>query len=242
VNTRLTTIVPVFGLPFLLAASMVADAWTGALPQGGELRVDPDTRRAWRVEGDQAMPMWDGVHRLENGSIVIIRGGTAVPNEEMLRAWESGPPPMDPLDGRPCEQLERRVCGHGDECRASGACLNARRLLNLERDAQRRAPFGAGPQPETPVAGQCRTALTDPAFPPCDKVPTAGTHTPCHALVERVCGSDERCAASPACPPARQLLEQEGREHAGDPRPDSLTPSGAQCQEAMTNAFFAPCD
>lgn len=225
-----------------LAVIPPAGAWTGALPQGGELRVDPNTHRAWRVDGDTARPMWDGVHRLEDGSVVIIREGTAVPSEQMLNAWEAGPEPVDELQGRPCEQLERRVCGHEGECRASAGCLNAQRLLNLEREAQRRAPFGAGPRPETEAADQCRAALTDPAFPPCASAAGAATETPCKVLEERVCGTDGRCSKSPACPPARQLLDQEARELASGARGGAaVTPSGAQCKEALGKDFFGPC-
>jgi len=240
-NDRPTTLFPLLAFMLLLPGALPVHAWTGALPQGGELRVDPDTRRAWRVEGDTARPMWDGVHRLEDGSVVIIRDGTAVPSEQMLNAWESRPERVDELEGRPCEQLERRVCGPGDECRASAGCLNARRLLNLEREAQRRAPFDAGARPETEVADQCRAALADPAFPACSKGVDAAIVTHCQTLVERVCGADGHCSKSPACPPARQLLDQEDRERTGA-SPGAVTPSGAQCRDALGNAFFAPCD
>ena len=31
--------------------------------------------------------MWDGVHQLEDGSVVIVRQGTAVPTQRMLETW-----------------------------------------------------------------------------------------------------------------------------------------------------------
>jgi hypothetical protein len=74
------------GLAVQLAIPGVAHCWTGNLSNGSELRVDPGTHRAMQVDGDSARPLWDGVHRLEDGSVVIIRGGTAVPTEEMLRS------------------------------------------------------------------------------------------------------------------------------------------------------------
>jgi hypothetical protein len=230
----------VAGIVLQLAPLTPLHSWTGALPDGSELRVDPSTHRAMRVDGDRARPLWDGVHRLEDGSIVIIRGGTAVPTTEMLRTWEGGVATVDELEGRPCEQLERRVCGHDNACRATAACLSARSLLNSEREAQRRAPFGAGARPATEFAKQCEAALTDAEFPPCASA-SAGP-SPCRALVERVCGAADRCAASPACPPARQLLTQESEERVASARPDALTPSGAQCQEALGNPFFKPCE
>jgi hypothetical protein len=49
-NARLATHLPHCMLVLLLGAPSFTQAWTGALPQGGELRVDPDTHRAWRVE------------------------------------------------------------------------------------------------------------------------------------------------------------------------------------------------
>jgi hypothetical protein len=60
-------------------------------------------------------------------------------------------------------------------------------------------------------------------------------------LVERVCGVDDRCSSSTACDPARQLLRMEAEEQQGYRDPLMVTPSGHQCQEAMTNQFFAPC-
>ncbi len=228
----------------LLGTANAADPWTGSLSTGGDLRVDPDTHRAWRTDGGREVPMWDGVHRLDDGSVVIIRDGTAVPSEAMLEAWESGVERQEQLANRPCEQLERRVCGPNNECRASAACLNARRLLNLEREAQRRAPYAAGAAPDTEATDQCQAALGDTAFPACQSAPGPDdqAETPCRRLVERVCGEDGRCAERPACPPARQLLGQEDEERRAAGRADAVTPSGGQCLEALTNDFFAPCD
>jgi hypothetical protein len=216
-------------------------AWTGATLDGAEVRVDPETRRATRVEGDRAVPLWDGVHRMDDGSIVIIRRGEAVPNETMLRAWEGSGVPAAEAGGGPCEQLEALACGRDNACAASPSCFNARRLLNLERDEQRRAPIGAGPKPATDATGQCSAALADPALRPCADGRVATGPTPCQTLAERVCGSDQRCVGAPACAPAQQLLKQETAERATVTDPWGLTPSGGQCQEALGNDFFAPC-
>lgn len=228
------------GLVLLFGPPARASDWTGALRDGSELRVDPRTHRAMQVEGERVRPLWDGVHHLEDGSVVIIRGGTAVPTQEMLRTWEGGVPAVEELAGRPCEQLERRVCGYDNSCRTSAACLSARSLLNSEREAQRRAPLGAGARPATEYGSRCQAALGDPEFPPCARV-SAGPST-CQALVMQVCGEDGRCASSPACAPARQLRDQETEERAASPSPDALTPSGVQCQEALGNPFFKACE
>lgn len=231
-----------FFLAVLLEAQHTALSWTGTLPQGGELRVDPDTHRAWRIEGNQARPMWDGTHRMEDGSVVIIRDGNAVPNKAMLQTWESGPERETILENRPCEQLERQVCGFDNQCRMSAACLNARSMLNQERDAQRRAPFQAGSRPANQMTDQCKRALTDPAFAPCiNPYGDQSSIHPCHTLVEQVCGANGQCAQTSACAPARQLLRQEQEEHATSGRTDQITPSGAQCLEAIGNPFFTPC-
>lgn len=225
----------------LLGATTGAAAWTSGLPDGAEIRVDPDTHRAWRVQGEQAVPMWDGVHRLEDGSVVIIREGTAVPSEAMLDAWQRDGPEQEDRGADPCRQLEDRVCGRHLDCRETAACLQARSLANRAREAARRLPYGAG-APEAELTA-CREALADPAFPAChvgspgDSIPS-----PCNTLVERVCGADGRCATAPACPPARQLLEQDREERATAADPGALTPSGAQCREALGNDFFAPCE
>lgn len=223
-----------------------APAWTGALPGGGELRVDPNTHRATRVDGSYTGPMWDGVHRLDDGSVVIIRDGTAVPTEQMLNTWESPVQPEDRLEGRPCEQLERLVCGDDNACRSTAACFEVRRMLNAERESRRRLPPGSSSDPEpgktlTETAA-CEQALQDQRFAPCTKSRSAGGPSPCQMLVDRVCGTESRCADAPACAPARQLLKQETGERSTTTAADIPTPSGSQCAEAMQTEFFAPCE
>ncbi len=225
----------------LCQAAVAGQAWTGSLPGGGEIQVDPETHRATRVDGGRSMPMWDGTHRLEDGSVVIIRDGTAVPTEQMLQTWDGRVPVRDELAGKPCERLVRQTCGYDNACANSTACLNARRLLNSERDAQRRAPLEAGQRPSTPVSAECDAASASADYPPCASGARAAVDTPCRRLVERVCGVDDRCSGSSACDPARQLLRMEAEEQQSYRDPLTVTPSGVQCREAMTNQFFAPC-
>lgn len=192
-------------IPALCAAAAPLPAWVGTLPDGAEVRVDPDTHKATRFDGHQTVPLWDGVHRMEDGTVVIVRDGTVVPSEAILEGWEATVREQEALAGQPCELLERRACGRDNSCAAAPDCLKARRLKNLEREHQRRAPIGAGPHPATEVGNQCGAALADPTLVPCAAVRAIGSGpapgpSPCLALVERVCGTDGHCAAAPAVP------------------------------------------
>jgi hypothetical protein len=83
--------------------------------------------------------------------------------------------------------------------------------------------------------------LSDPSFPACvASVPTA-TETACKKLVVTVCGSAGQCNSAPACGPARQLLQMENGERLQSADPAAVTPTGAQCEKALDNAFFKPC-
>jgi hypothetical protein len=209
-----------------------AEAWSGTMPDGSQLRVDPNTRRAVRDQGGAARPMWDGVHRMDDGSVVIIRDGTAVPTKQMMETWQGAPEGKEAQPGAECERLVQRVCGPEDACGQAAPCLSARRLRD---DAARPGTGG------TPDAGQqaCALALSDPAFPVCADIAPGARASDCVRLVERVCGADGRCAKSPACDPARQLLGMESEERGGHPR--ALTSTGDQCRQALANPFFKPC-
>jgi hypothetical protein len=187
-----------------------------------------------------ASPLWDGTHRLEDGSVVIVRDGQAVPTESMMNSWaEPGSEPR--LSERYCDQLVRKVCGFREECARSQSCVLARQLLSMEREQQRRAPMGSGPAPQTESSGECRDALSNPAFPICAASVNEGKETACKKLVDKVCGASNECDAGKACNPARQLLQMETEERLQSADPDALSPTGVQCEEAMDNAFFEPC-
>ena len=51
---------------------------------GGTVHVDPDTNRATITRGGVTAPLWDGTHRMDDGSILIINQGTTVPNQSIL--------------------------------------------------------------------------------------------------------------------------------------------------------------
>ncbi len=181
--------------------------------------------------------MWDGVHYLDNGSMVIIRDGTAVPTQQMLETWDSGPAPRAVQASPECERLVQRVCGPQDACGQVGPCLEARKLLQHAVPDAAESSEGAARDSEE----VCANALSDPAFPVCTQVARGAAVSDCGRLVERVCGSDGRCAKSPACDPARQLLGLESEERAAGGDPRALTATGDQCREAMANPFFEAC-
>jgi len=228
----------------LLSSPLNGQSWSGTLKDGSQLRVDPETRRAVRDQGGTQRPMWDGVHYLQDGSMVIIRDGTAVPTQQMLETWAASPAPQTTQAGADCDRLIERVCGPHDACGQSGPCLEARKLAKavaVPGPVPGADAAAAGAAPPAPGQDACTKALSDPGFPVCTQVPRGAAASDCSKLVERVCGADGRCAKSPACDPARQLLglESEARAAGGDPA--ALAASSEQCRDAMTNPFFKAC-
>lgn len=229
---------------FFLAASgdVVAGSWTSALQDGSVLRVDPDTHRPMRYYNGGVAPLWDGTHRLEDGSVVIVRDGQAIPTEGMINTWAAEPGAEPKMRERYCEQLVRKTCGFRDECSTAQPCVLAHQLLRIEREEQRRAPIGSGPYPQTGSSSECIDALSNPAFASCVASVPEARETPCKKLVDRVCGEGNRCAANPACDPARQLLQMENEERLESADPDAKTGTSAECEKARDNAFFKPCE
>lgn len=240
---RMVLAVSVAAIGAAVAPGIAAESWQGQLDRGGELSVDPATRRAFRTDGaGPPRPMWDGVHRLEDGSTVTIRDGVAVPTEEMLDAWQ-GPVQAVPEEvAGPCAELVARVCGRGDECARTAPCFHARQLLSTERAEQRLAPLGAGQRPATATTESCRTALAETTFfPPCAAGVAAGVGDACQTLVGRVCGEAGDCADSPSCRLARQLLAMEADAAQAGEGAAALAAIAAQCAEAAAKPVFVPC-
>jgi hypothetical protein len=148
----------------------VAD-WTGQLQNGGQVRVDPDSNRATITRDGVTTPLWDGVHRLKDGSVITVHSGQIVPNEDVLRERKQPlQPPADEAEGwvgtpiagySPCERLVRRVCGVDQHCGQETACKAAQQLLDMERDERARSPH---PDSMTYTSGQCQQALADKEF------------------------------------------------------------------------------
>jgi len=235
-------IVFLLAVPLVLASGQaVAGSWTGTLHDGSVLKVDPGSHRAMRYYNGGVAPLWDGTHRLEDGSVVIVRDGQVVPTETMMNSWAGEPGSEPALSDRYCDQLVRKVCGFHDECSPSQPCALARQLLGIEREQLHRVPIGAGPRPYTPSSGECRAALASPAFPACGASVPDARQTACKKLVDKVCGAADECSMGKACNPARQLLQMESDERLQSADPEAVTPTGSECEKAMDNAFFEPC-
>lgn len=228
-------------LLFGVAADALAESWQGRLQGGAEVTIDPQTRRAMGTIDGVERPLWDGVHRLEDGSTVIVRDGIAVPTAPMFERWESEPKPEPVLVDRYCEQLVRKTCGFDDACSNASACLRARSLLGQEAAEQRQLPPLTADDAQSTTSEQCLQGLSDPSFPACASLTAESGDSRCQALVERVCGAAGGCSDSQACDAARQLLALETDERLVNADPSALSGTGSQCLEAMSNAFFAPC-
>ena len=156
------------GLSLSLSLPSPAADWSGRLPDGSGVEIDAATHRAWRLEDGQRTPLWDGVHRLEDGSVVIVRDGVAVPNPAMLETWSEAPPRAAERESGLCLELVQRVCGAGEgensACAGSEPCRLARELLKMSRES---LPGEVEAQAESSVGTQCREALTNAFFAPC---------------------------------------------------------------------------
>ena len=152
----------------VLAVPQPASAWSSSLSGGrGEVTVDR-SNRATVNQGGIERPLWDGTHRLEDGSTLIIRQGIAVPNPAILESRDQlQSPEAEDWEGvrivgtSPCERLERKVCGPENECLSTEACTAVSQLVDREWD-ERRVSHNAGYM--TPTSGQCKLAPEDTEF------------------------------------------------------------------------------
>ena len=141
------------------------------LQHGGVVTVDPDSNRATVTRGGVTTPLWDGTHRLHDGSVLIINQGVTVPNRTILESRQLPPPEAEqwvgaPIAGySPCEKLARRVCGKENQCGEIEGCTLARQLLDMEQD-ERAASENRNRM--TYTSGQCQNVATDDElFPIC---------------------------------------------------------------------------
>ena len=245
-----------------------AAGWSAPLVGGGEVRVDPRTNRATILRGGVETPLWDGAHRLQDGSTLIIRSGQAVPNAAILDSRRLPDQPERPRAEQwigvpiagysPCERLVRRVCGLSQECGSAKACNPARQLLEMEQQ-ERKA--NDSPNYMTHASGQCQEADQDKAFfVSCGQTPmpdqavlspeqtgeVAGQRPPsaCELLVNKVCGLNDACSAQTACQAAQQLLQmaQESSADQGGGAGSVMNPTEHKCVEALSDeGFFRPC-
>jgi hypothetical protein len=167
------------------------EPWTAPLQRGGQVEVDPRTNRPVLDQDGRRTQLWDGVHRLEDGSVIRIEGGRVVPTTDMLAP-----------SGTPSESGTSDADADADAAEASEA---------------------AEETTEQPTGYRLTGA------------------SPCEQLVLRACGAARTCWLEPACEAARQLRQMEQEEWLKGADPSLDTESGKQCEEAMSNAFFAPC-
>jgi hypothetical protein len=175
----------------LCAVHALADEpWTAPLQRGGQVEIDPSTNRPILDQDGRRTQLWDGVHRLEDGSVIRIEGGRVVPTTDMLtpsstpsesatsnaeaaedaeagNAAEGATerPTGERITGAsPCEQLVLQVCGAARTCWSEPACQAARQLREMEREEWLK---GADPNVVTESGKQCSEAMNNDFFTPC---------------------------------------------------------------------------
>jgi hypothetical protein len=229
-----------------------AQYWTGTLADGTLVRVDPRTQRAEHFTPRGAAQLWDGAHRMQDGSVIIVKEGViqsgtpaaagplpqaepAAPQPEETPSATAAPGAAGPQDPA-CIHLVIKVCGFDGQCGAGEACSPARQMLALEEDELRQ---GLPPQ----TTRHCHEALGDESFfTPCTATEKRGP-TPCRQLVDAVCGPAGECGDAEACAAAWQLLDMEGQEIGATlRRPERWTDSSLRCREALGDQrFFQRC-
>ena len=149
-----------------LSISIAAD-WSSDLQAGGTVTVDPDTRRATITRDGVTSPLWNGVHRLQDGSAMIVNDGVVVTGAAVDTPHQLPPPePSDwegmPIAGySPCEQLAHRVCGLKNECATAESCKLGQQLLTMERGERSKAEDSSR---MTFTSGQCVKARHDNVY------------------------------------------------------------------------------
>jgi hypothetical protein len=221
-------------LAFAIDLSAQADAWQSNLQGGGTVRIDPQTRKPTLYYNGASTRLWDGVHELEDGSVIIVRDGVAVPSETMYHTWSEQAAAETEGKVHLCERLMRKVCGLQGECSDNHACELARQLQRLEQDELGNVAYG----PLHSSSVECRKGWSDPGlFPACEQ--DSGGR--CGRLVTQSCGDQDQCQTAPACDAARQLLKLEREERLGSKDPQAETIIGKQCRDALGTPFFAAC-
>lgn len=247
---RLTSIVwKALGLLLACGGYALAASWETQLESGQQLSVDPTTNRALLESGvGRGRPLWDGVHRLQDGSTITIRSGVMVPNEELKSAGEferadaekaepdeSSPDSPAARDNR-CDELVLKTCGLKNACAENEACRLARQLREMQRKPHRQAKDS-----RSWTEKHCQEALRDSEqFTACDREPPLLAAS-CEQLLEHVCSAAQRCFESGSCVAARDLvdLELSALERNATNEIEIIR---RRCQEMLVeHAFFPPC-
>jgi hypothetical protein len=223
----------------LVLVSLVATAegrsWHGYLQDGSQISIDSSTNKATRTMNGESTPLWDGVHQLNNGAVIIVRDGVVVRDEHIIEAQQAQA--QDRLNAA-CMQLVKKVCGPHNECQSHPACDPARQLLALERDELNGSWTGSVLESST----HCLEALGNESyFQACHYHATGTTRTPCERLVVHVCGQDNRCADAQGCSAAHQLVGMEEQDlYNAEGKPSSAS---EQCNDLLgkETPFFQVC-
>jgi hypothetical protein len=239
-----TTSISVFLLFALFCTTQsLAQSWTKGLAEGGVISVDPSTNKATVYTGKGSTQLWDGTHRLNDGSVVIVRDGIVTSGIDSAApvpmAPASSEEPAIPLASSACVELVIKVCGFSGECRDEPGCSPARQLMQLEKDEA----WQTGSKGPNETSVQCRKALrNENFFSRCAIVQPSDAPTACQNLVARVCGEELQCSAAPACSPAQQLLAMETQERLASRSPDRPTYTSKKCEESLGKSdFFIAC-
>ncbi len=229
-------------LLMLMVPIVNAGTWSSELEDGRTIHVDPRSNRPTIASGvGEGQPLWDGVHRLQDGSTITVRSGVMVPNRQFLqqdiRPQKNEAIAHTQVKRSPaCDLLVLKVCGLQGDCESPDACGLARQLR-----ASLGKPAAATPSEYKWIISQCELASKDETnFPTCASS-IALINQPCQQLVDMLCVGSWRCTSSAACKTARLLLEQQSKE----PNANGLNGNGGfrqQCRKMLLeHAFFPPC-
>jgi hypothetical protein len=234
--TTLSSICLAVGLIILSTASFAdSPSWNGALLDGSHIAIDPETNRVTRMTDGVSMPLWDGVHNLDNGAVIIVRNGVVIKDLAIIEAQHEQE--RDKLNAA-CMQLVRKVCGEHNECNSHSSCDPARQLLAMEREELTESWAGMVLETST----HCLEGLgNETFFKPCMQN-ESGEKTLCEKLQAKVCGNHNQCAESEPCNAAKQLVSMEKQDKYTVP--GGFTYATAQCRDVMASDdnFFKVCE
>ncbi|MET0064754.1 MAG: hypothetical protein ABW076_00250 [Candidatus Thiodiazotropha sp.] len=226
--------IPVLLMLVSLAVQAEPVTWQGTLEDGSQVVIDSDTNKVTRSAEGVNSPLWDGVHTLSNGAVIIVRDGIVVKDAAILDAERDRQ--REQLSAA-CMQLVAKVCGEHNECDSQPACDPARQLMAMERKEMQQRPQG-----NLETSSLCLEGLHNEDFFSACLKRSGGEKTTCERLAFKVCGSDDQCAEREACDAARQLVKMELQDRLRVP--GGFTYATAQCRDqlATESDYFRACE